>query len=733
MLDRGAGSVFKLQSNGQRLAVSLGSRALAVLSVLIEARGELVSKQAIMDAVWPGIAVEESNLTVQISALRRALDEGRKDGSSIQTIPGRGYRFALAIRPTDQDAAPGASEIVPDSSAPAVTPVVLRHEGRHWFGVRAVAFFGTRYPASWIGVSSVAFVALMSIIIWRAAWNAAPSTPPRLSIVVLPFGNFSDDPGDNHLADAITDDLTSDLAERPDTFVVARASAQTYRNQATDVRRIGQDLGVGYALEGSVRRLGPTIRVNAQLISTETGAHLWTDRFEQQVTDLSDGQNQIVVRMYDGLRKTLIDIENARSLRERPTDPDAFDLMIRARALQQLQASPQRDRDALALYERALLLDPNSAAAMAQVAYYLIALRRDDWATFGDMRRAERLLRRALEITPSALEVLNTYVYWLRTVGRCPEVIEAVGQAIEMRPIQTRIWTGLYNELSMCKFSTGDAEKGIDLQEQARRNNPSSPFAYNRYRKMGFGFLLLGRYDDAIANLKRSLAINPEATDEWTYRWLAAAYAHNGRFAEARNALSEADRRWPYDTVRGHFPDYSTSTVYAEQIRRYQAGLRLAGERDHADEDADFGVPPDGDLHGQGAGPTPTTAPGVRTLRTPDLAGLLATASPVVLDTMTYSWGQSIPGAIGLRFSGLAGSFTDEAQAPLRSKMRDLTGGDLTRPIVAVGWNSERFDGRNLALRLAALGYTHVYWYRGGREAWEVNGLPETQLAVQRW
>ena len=100
---------------------------------------------------------------------------------------------------------------------------------------------------------------------------------------------------------------------------------------------------------------------------------------------------------------------------------------------------------------------------------------------------------------------------------------------------------------------------------------------------------------------------------------------------------------------------------------------------------------------------------------------------------MTYTWGQSLPGAVGLRYAGLGGSLADEAQERLRSKMRDLTDGNAHAPIVAAGWNSERFDGRNLALRLAVMGYTQVYWYRGGREAWEVNGLPETNLDVQQW
>ena len=161
--------------------------------------------------------------------------------------------------------------------------------------------------------------------------------------------------------------------------------------------------------------------------------------------------------------------------------------------------------------------------------------------------------------------------------------------------------------------------------------------------------------------------------------------------------------------------------------------MRLAGQRDHADEDAGFGVPTEGLLHSEVAGRTPKEATGVRTIRTTDLVPLLAAARPLVVDTVLYSWNWSIPGAVGLRFAGLGGSFTDEAQDRLRSKIQKLTGGDLRRPIVAVGSDTEHFDGRNLALRLAWLGYTDVYWYRGGREAWEVNGLPETNLDVQQW
>lgn len=258
---------------------------------------------------------------------------------------------------------------------------------------------------------------------------------------------------------------------------------------------------------------------------------------------------------------------------------------------------------------------------------------------------------------------------------------------------------------------------------------------YLRYWRMGFDLLLLGRYQDAIVYLERSAAMNPAqaGAKQQIYRALAAAYARTSQIDKAKQSLAEADRLWPYDTVRSHWPDELSSTILANQIRAYQTGLRLAGERDHADEDADFGVPADGALHSEFYGRTPTEAPRARTIRTADLVRFISQARPVAIDTVTYSWGRSIPGAVGLKFSGLGSNFADTAQDHLRSKMHELTAGDLNRPIVAVGWNSERFDGRNLALRLVALGYTQVYWYRGGREAWEVAGLPETELSVQDW
>jgi hypothetical protein len=212
---------------------------------------------------------------------------------------------------------------------------------------------------------------------------------------------------------------------------------------------------------------------------------------------------------------------------------------------------------------------------------------------------------------------------------------------------------------------------------------------------------------------------------------IAAAQALAGDLPAARQSAAEGVRLWPTITARSYFPFPMTSPDAIASVARMRDGLRLAGVRDHADEDADPGLPADDVLHETYAVPTPVGAPGVRTIRTTELIALLEHRRPLVLDTQPD--GVTVPGAIGLWGAGIGGSLSDEYQDRLARKMAQLTSGDRTVPIVAVGWNAERHTGRNLALRLAALGYTDVFWYRGGREGWLSAGLPATEVTPQAW
>jgi TolB-like protein len=219
-------------------------------------------------------------------------------------------------------------------------------------------------------------------------------TAPRLSIVVLPFENLGGDPEQQYFADGITDDLTTDLSHVPDSFVIARDTAFTFKGRPVDAKAIGRELGVRYMLEGSVRRAGKKVEINAQLISTETGAHLWADRFEGEKSNLGKLQFEVVARLANSLGVELMKAEVLRDERERPGNPDARDLTMRGFATiwNFNGANKATWNDAIAMFERALALDPHNAHAMTGLALALFVRPYGGWSDdpAADVARAEK-------------------------------------------------------------------------------------------------------------------------------------------------------------------------------------------------------------------------------------------------------------------------------------------------------------------------------------------------------
>ena len=313
------------------------------------------------------------------------------------------------------------------------------------------------------------------------------------------------------------------------------------------------------------------------------------------------------------------------------------------------------------------------------------------------------------------------------------EVLEITREVMQTDPDMYRQFSLFRSEFAACRTAMGHAEDEVAIQPELIALDPRSSWLFSRYRHMGRALALLGRESEAITWLEKSIAANPaaDATRPYTLRWLAACYARTGQIDLARNYMAAANRIAPYATARGFYP--FGGGAYDEQIRRLQAALRLAGERDHADEDADFGLPSDRSLHER-----------VRRTDTEGRAGSDRGPHrrPLAPDRRRQAGRHRchdvFVGAVDPRCDRAKGGrprrgkFSDGLQDRLRQKMSTLSS-DLDRPIVAVGWNSERFDGRNLALRLVALGYRRVYWYRGGRELWEVAELPEAALDVQDW
>ncbi len=611
-------------------------------------------------------------------------------------------------------------------------------------------------PRRWTLERSIALAVLLVAlaaggIAWYSVWRTPPAAPPaavvpaanpalrseappigappRLSLVVLPFENAGGDATDLYLADGVADDLTRELGNVPGLFVISRASAYSYRSKAMFVKRIGTELGVRFAVEGSVRRDGSALRVSAMLMSTETGAQLWSDDFVEPLADLPRGQEQIAAHIRTSLGITAA---KAAPTAKFVTDPDAYALILRARsALRQRPGTPGLT-EALRDYEQALQQQPNSPLALAGAAAVLVDGNQPPERERLDLAAA--YLPRAQAVAPDDQQVLIARVLLARAREQWAEWGAAADRLVALHP-DAQFGN---DQLATVRALAGRLDDATALLKTAMRLNPRDPQIQLRYGRVAM-FMVLGGHDrDALdwahwaltgANRELSPAFRAQM-----YLVQAAADARTGDLDAAKRDAGEAHRLQPLDTIRSHGPAGRASAEHVAQIRKWQDALRLTGYPDHADPDADFGVVNDDRLHETIVGQTPKTAPGATTITTSQLATMLAQQKPLVIDAASPNfWYRSLPGAIGLADSGLGSEMRGAVQERLRRKMAELTGGEPAKPIVAVGWNSERFDGRNLALRLVALGYTKVFWYRGGREAWEVAGQPESDLAAQDW
>jgi adenylate cyclase len=361
-----------------------------------------------------------------------------------------------------------------------------------------------------------------------------PAAAPRLSIVVLPFTNLSDDREQQYFADGITEDLTTDLSRLAGMFVISHNTALTYRTKPVDTKQIGRELGVRYALEGSVQRSGKQVRVSAQLIDAETDAHLWAERFDRNAGDLFAVQNEIVSRIAVALKLELIGAEAAR-----PTaHPDALDYLLRGRAAHARPHSRENRAEAIGLFERALALDQQSVAAQSYLATALTARVLDNLtdSAAADLARAEALAGQALAASPGSPLAHFAKGQVLRAQNRYNEAIPEYETVLALN----RNWLTGYALIGACKLYTGSIEETIPLQEQAIRLSPHDPVIGNWYYRIGLVHLLQSRTDEAILWLEKACSSSPAHPGHHAY--LASAYSLKGETDRAAAELAEARR-----------------------------------------------------------------------------------------------------------------------------------------------------------------------------------------------
>ena len=328
--------------------VALRPKAFEVLRHLAQNAGRLVSRQELHEAVWPRVAVTDNSVEQCIWELREKLADS--DHLLIKTVPRRGYRFDARVTASTQA---------------AVAPMLHVND--------------------------------------RPGQSHFVATAPtqRISIVVLPFRNLSEEPAQEYFGDGITEDLTTDLSCIPESFIIAPGTALAYKGSSVGAKEIGRDLNVRYLVEGSVRRSGEVVRVNVQLSDAATAGVIWSSRFETTRGDLFDVQDQIVGQIVQALDLQLIEAEASRTFRERPDNPDARDLAIRGWSIMNKEGFlPQTCLQCADLFKSALAIERQNVRAMIGLSLAETRLRWGGWSEADTTAHAEALVDAALRLEP---------------------------------------------------------------------------------------------------------------------------------------------------------------------------------------------------------------------------------------------------------------------------------------------------------------------------------------------
>ncbi len=553
-----AGLVFDLDActlkreSGEAIALTRGEFAL--LREFVRRAGRVLSRDFLLDAVvGRHNAPFDRSVDVMVGRLRKKVEPDPKQPCVIQTVPGEGYRFTAPLSP--RESTPAAPSAPADAPAPDPAPAA----------------------APWRVPWAAAAAALCLIAVAAAAifWRPTPQEAgPRLSIVVLPFENRSGDKEQDYFADGITDDLTTDLSHLNGSFVIARNTAFAYKGKPIDAKEIGRELGVRYLLEGSVRRLGEKVEVNAQLISTETGAHVWADRFEGERSNLGELQVDVVARLANSLGVELVKAEALRSARERPGNPDAADLAMQAEAKEHSPDSKANLNDAVTLSERALALDPQNVSALTVLAHALLDRVSDEWSDdpAGDIARGEKAIEAAWALQPenSLVHYVRGYLYQVKQQWG-PSITEEE-TAIALDPNNARA----HGIGGFSKMFVGRSEDGLVDEETALRLSPRDPFVPWWQCFICVLRVNLGHNEQAIPWCEKAAAGLPQVYLPLLH--LAAADALAGHDKEAKEAAAQLLKVYPGFTVQSWASiHWSDDPTFNARYQRATEGLRKAG------------------------------------------------------------------------------------------------------------------------------------------------------------
>jgi adenylate cyclase len=529
--------------------VSLRPKSFALLHYLVTHAGRLVTKDELLSKIWPDVIVTEDSLTRCISEVRAALEDS--DQTMIKTVSKRGYVFAEPVTLLDEHAV---------SLPPADGVPEHKTEARR-----------TGWVLPLLGLAAVLATAG---VVWSTAFWRPAALPPRLSLIVLPFSNMSADPAQDYFGDIITEELTTALTQLRGSTVISSSSAFTLKGKPVDIKQLGSDLGVSYALEGSVLRSDGSVRINARLVDTQSAKTLWSDKFDVRRAELLLTQDDIVTRLASALHVELVQAETRRAMGTPVANLDAEDLAMRCEAASYSHggavATPNYD-----LCEQALGIDPRNVRALIQLArYYSSRVSRVQSPNpAGDLQRADGLVSRALDIDAGYYAAHCVKAVVLEGTHHVRDAVVAAERCLALNPS----YAGAYRTLALQYFFLAEPSKMLEYVDHGIRLSPRDPETSIFLLLKGWAYLVMEHDDEALVWLRRAAAASPETPT--ILAALTSVLALTGQDAEARATLARylalpATRtrtvaQWDY------IPD--ENPAFLKFHVRFKSGLSKAG------------------------------------------------------------------------------------------------------------------------------------------------------------
>ena len=497
--------------------VSVTPQVFDLLDYLIRNRERVVSKDAVIDAIWNGRSVSDAALTTRLNIARNAIGDSGEEQRLIKTLPRKGFRFVGAVR----------EEPVPASVATADPTIEPR--------------------------------------------KPTLSLPDKPSIAVLPFQNLSADPEQEYFADGVVEDITMALSLFRWLFVIARNSSFTYKGRPVDIKQVGRDLGVRYVLEGSVRKAGNRIRIAGQLIDAETGAHLWADRFDGALEDIFDLQDQVTSSVVGAIAPMLQREEIKRARRKPTANLDAYDYYLRGLARVR-RWTKDANSEALQLFCKAIELDPGLACAYGMAAWCYAPRKARRWMIDDVQESAEatRLARKAVHLGADDPVALCMGAYVLAFVAHeFDDAVAFVDRGLAVNPNSAQAW----NLSAWVRVWRGEPDLAIDHAARAMRLNPLDPYMSNTHGAVAYAHFLAGRYDMASSCAEKAMRGNPDFL--LAIYIFVASNALAGRLETAQKGMARARECNP-DLSTSNLGDLAPFRR-AEDLALFAKGLREAG------------------------------------------------------------------------------------------------------------------------------------------------------------